>query len=448
MWTFRYDQNYKNLKKILTKEIENLKKTGQFEIAFKVAELVGNYAAALSCLLLAGSKEEYEELKVKFFDQKVFSYGNYIVELNTFNLDKDEKYKYKVSYHKVLDNHTGEPFLFSNQEFKLKNETKLIKNNSKGLRKKTAAFGENMFEQYVIEETGNLVEIINIINQKIEHYYGIDNADEKRGKTVKLKEFMETTHIHTDVKQGDEQANEKTNLVSYIHFHEVNENVAYDASIYENDAILIGDYEMTGDLAEDQPMESEDKWGKACPPAQGVVLNANSSVSVDFKTALVNSWTVEFYMICNGNGVFLTLGNLSISVEDMKVKFRNEGVKIDPIVVKDYAFETTYMHFCFIFENDNIKFLFQGSLSEVILVTPSVCYKLVFGNGFYGVITEIRVWNVLLSDSFIRDHMGVPLNVLLDKKSKIKMKINKSEEKKGAKMGLQSKFISRIWVWN
>ena len=228
IWKLNYDQSVEHIKNILIKEVTILIKYGQYDMAIKLLELLGDYPKVLNLLILSSSFEEYEKLRTLFQTKKCLSFTDNLFINNAFSLmsQSDPLNPYKMNhYNKVFDKYEGEHFIFGANQNKLSVKSidqiknKIQKTNSKipNIQKKIAGYGESLFK--IFAEVFNVsikkyetVEICSLILQKIEHYYGVKNTIKNSDMNQKTKQGFQDYTVPLEQLQSYNNPNNNTNI--------------------------------------------------------------------------------------------------------------------------------------------------------------------------------------------------------------------------------------------
>ena len=275
IWKLNYDSKYQQIKDLLIKELKILIEFGQYHLALKILELLGDYPKAISLLLISTSAEDFDKLKIKFEAREALNFTDNLMVNSLFNFkikeekkenDKENNEKNNLfdgidignfiqpkeelnineekmqHYHKVFDNYEGEHFIFGVnlnefninyiENIKTKVEEKIgprKKGNDEGIQKRIINFGEKPFNIYtedfsISKKQNQVIEIYSLVLQKIENYYGIINHLSKNEKE-KLKRKMTfynynlsleniNSQINTDDNEGINTSSKR--LLSYV----------------------------------------------------------------------------------------------------------------------------------------------------------------------------------------------------------------------------------------
>lgn len=189
IWRFNYDHSIEYIKNILIGECNILINYGQFDIAMKILELLGDYPKAINLLLLSSSKEEYDKLRILFQAKSCLSYTDNLLINNVFYMKNKSETDNMKHYSKVFDNYKGESFAFGAnlERFNILSiqdaVNKINKKNShiSNMQKKILSFGETPFAQYtqmynMETDKQDLLSICTLIVQKIDQFYGYRNT--------------------------------------------------------------------------------------------------------------------------------------------------------------------------------------------------------------------------------------------------------------------------------
>ena len=228
IWRFNYDSNYEFIKDILIKESKLLIEYGQFNLALKILELLGDYPLALNLLLVSTSPEDFDMIRIKFEAKESLNFTDNLLINHLYSFSKDapknnNNTKLDIGnifgnnqninlpnmnedkmehYHKVFDNYEGEHFIFgSNQnEFQI-NYIKDIKQKVEkkkpvqlgldhGIQKRNLSYRERPFTLYsddynIAQRQFQVIEICSLVLQKIQNYYGV-KSDLSKDEKVKM----------------------------------------------------------------------------------------------------------------------------------------------------------------------------------------------------------------------------------------------------------------------
>ena len=237
IWKLNYDSNLEYIKDILIRQCKLLIEYGQYNLALKILELLGDYPLALNLLLISTSPEDFDVLRIKFEAKESLNFTDNLTINHLFNFSKNEQNKNNTQnaqkidmgnifgetsgelpnmnedkmehYHKIFDNYEGEHFIFgANQnEFKINYIENIQQslankiNNNKGIdsgfQRRILNFGETPFNLYSDDFNISVgqyqtLQICSLILQKIENYYGLGttSSKEEREKVNKKITFF------------------------------------------------------------------------------------------------------------------------------------------------------------------------------------------------------------------------------------------------------------------
>ena len=347
IWKLNYDSNLEYIKDILTKQCKLLIEYGQYNMALKILELLGDYPLALNLLLLSTSPEDFDVLRIKFEAKESLNFTDNLTINHLFNFSKNEQNKNNARksqtidmgnifgatsgelpnmnedkmehYHKIFDNYEGEHFIFgANQnEFKInyiENIQQMLANkiNNKrgiddGFQRRILNFGETPFVLYsddynISERQYQTLQICSLILQKIENYYGITNTlskDEKEKFNKKVTFFNYNlslsrmgTNNKKDLKEEDfdTESKPKKNVpfVKREEMEDITINESTDLDEITEDKYLSAYYHMDrgiGDTIEDASMY-QNHAKISCIYNNPNALKKSATVKVDKKEDL------------------------------------------------------------------------------------------------------------------------------------------------------------------
>jgi hypothetical protein len=384
IWKLHYDHSFEYIKNILIGECNILISYGQFDLALKILELLGDYPKAINLLLISSTKDEYEKIKVLFTAKGCLSYTDNLLINNVFQAMKNSSSANLTNYNKYLDSYKGEPFIFgANQDkfniLSIKDAVyKINKKNShiSNFSKKILSYGETPFQQYVKlynRETSQyeFLNICNLILQKIDQFYGHKNTIYEKSNTgskqvgftdysvplSNLKPQGADSQLQTGYEEDDhsidhnaEEINENLFLSAYYHCDKGNGNLVEDISDNNLEGVLSltqpsplnepmssnnlqednsmikyeekENYYWTNVLEEFEPLEYEDKWGRKSPGSHAIKFSIKIGTNLKIKhTSVLNHFKRKFTV-----EFWLKIYNINVSIfskESLSLELHN-----------------------------------------------------------------------------------------------------------------------------
>jgi hypothetical protein len=347
IWKLNYDSNLEYIKDILIKQCKLLIEYGQYNLALKILELLGDYPLALNLLLISTSPEDFDALRIKFEAKESLNFTDNLIINHLFNFSKNEKNKNNSRksqnidmgnifgatsgelpnmnedkmehYHKIFDNYEGEHFIFgANQnEFKIKyieNIQQMLANkiNNKngidtGFQRRILNFGETPFNLYSDDYNISIgqyqtLQICSLILQKLENYYGLDNTSSKEEKEKLNKKITffnynlslsRTGTLNKKLKEEDFDTESKTKkntpFVKREEMEDIALNETTDLDDITEDKYLSAYYHMDrgiGDTIEDVSIYQNHAKISCIYNNQNPIIKKSVTVKVDKKEDL------------------------------------------------------------------------------------------------------------------------------------------------------------------
>ena len=272
---------------------------------------------------------------------------------------------------------------------------------------------------------------------------------------------------------GGEDLNQETNLLILWRFDEGNGKQVEDLSNFEINAAIELKSERENDeiwnaLDDGDPLELEDKWGKKCPAQFAINLYKDEIMVRASKKSWgvenVKQFTVEFWLkprtkqgtifdlcglVCSLSDLFIKLSYKSKDVhlleekkEGMTIKSEfqeddfgaaNPNKSNDSKQMKENFWNHVAITFSTAEEKNLIIYLNCIEIFYGKTILPFDLFKesnLCLGRDvFIGEITEFRLWRNMLELSEIKENYRTPLEIVMEKKKKIKIVINKEKKK-------------------
>ena len=193
-----------------------------------------------------------------------------------------------------------------------------------------------------------------------------------------------------------------------------------------------------------EPLDYEDKWGRRSPPAHTIIFTKKLKTKIVINNSkslshIPDKFTIELWVkLKDLNNVNIwSKEALAFDINQGLFKLSFHGQEIPGEEIRKYNLSLDkFIH---------VAFLYNKALQNIIVLLncePVVQFNfilsgidsnspLIFGNEkFDGEMTEIRIWNERLPINFIKENYKIPLPILADFKSKLKMNIDVKEKKR------------------
>ena len=220
----------------------------------------------------------------------------------------------------------------------------------------------------------------------------------------------------------------------------------------ENEENKINDESIwTNVLEEFEPIEYEDKWGRKGTGAHAIKFSSifllipeslNTSFKIKHNSQLAHfakKFTAEFWIKLFSIDVEIFQKDiLKISLQNNQFICIINNKIIPPVKLKDYNIICDkWTHLAISYKKKEGKLKIFLNCEEVLYFSTNNLDELgkkgeiIFGNSnLEGEITEIRIWNQVIPIKFLTNNHKSPLPILAENKRKLKMKINKQDDKK------------------
>ena len=200
----------------------------------------------------------------------------------------------------------------------------------------------------------------------------------------------------------------------------------------------------SGVLELNNPLEFEDKWGRKVPQPHSIIFKKELKTKITIKYSksfyhLTDKFTIEFWIKFNdiSSADILKIDALNFDLFNGIFKITCHKQEIPEENIKEYTLPVgEFIHLCLLYKRTSqcLSILINcEEISKFNFLIPDEKKKvsIVFGNGnFEGEIAEIRFWNKKMPLEYIKENYKMPLPILSETKSKLKMNIKNIKKNK------------------
>lgn len=450
----------KNLHKEFSKEM-------RFDYALKCAEITGNHSQAAETLFILSqinSNNPEELLKLQAKLGKEFSKGTQkLVEIIDFgkNLDSKTSVSEMVT---AFNDGAKSPW---DIDFSLSTDIdidtvssfksgEVFDTDISSLNRVDLGFDKQAFS-YQVNVTKNDEEKENmpsVTNDTIEHFIGFGSLDTAGTSNEPANEMMgeDTRRDNEDYEDplDADEAYENIEDVKYLmvlwRFDQGGGAKIMDLSENKNNGNILRGGAMlsnedaagiweAGELSPGEPLDFEDEWGKSAPPNWALIFSGNEALRTRGSknlSKLKGHFTFQVWLKIDEFKEFILFKR---QAEDFNVRFKEPGLievsrehnirNILSFQLLEEIKQEEWVHVSIIYrqiqpdeqENDNcgLKILFNGSIvyedSKLNFKKPLLeTDGLIFLDGYTGCFTELRFWNINLSQNIIQQTYKRPLD--------------------------------------
>jgi hypothetical protein len=415
-----HDYNYKLERKLMEKLAPQLERVGQLQLAGRCYALTRNFEELLRLVLQLGSltAEEHSDLAVRLGQGSVVKVPK-VSEVIT--LDRCELENLPIS--EVADL----------------------------LERRKAGYGETLF---LVETTAH-EELCTPVAENLGQFLGYSslfNAD--FNEAAQHKAYIPPMTINRPTGQRGAidgsagkfpqeiaeaaELTEEEILVAYLHCDEGRGPTISDVvtgKTWDVDPEIWGDQILDG-----EPLEREDKWGKAAPPAYALETSSNCKLSlVDLSDRAITPFCIEAWVRpYSPDGTLFTFlpNKLVLSVLNLRLYVHDRSIPLEAAVTLQ-----TWQHIALSYEDQRVSLYLNGALVSTIEEQMPGFSDLVVGEGYEGSFTEVRIWKKPRTQAELAENMHGPLEILSEKRKKkwAAIKISKTSNAIGGKLAHPSK---------
>mmetsp|Transcript_32731 Transcript_32731/g.56958 ORF Transcript_32731/g.56958 Transcript_32731/m.56958 type:complete len:914 (-) Transcript_32731:778-3519(-) len=378
-----HDYNYKLELKLMQKLAPQLERVGQLKLAGRCYALTRNYEELLKLVLQLGSlsAEEHSDLADRLGQGSIVK----IPKINDMlKLDRCEL------------------------------ENLPIKEVSVVLERQKLSYGEAAF----LVETFNHEELNTPVSDNLSQFLGYNSLHEPLKRT--LPAFVEE----------EAEPTEEDLLVVYLHCDEGRGSTIADVitgKTWDVNPEIWGDQILDG-----EPLEKEDKWGKAAPAAYSLEVSGDCKLSLtDLSDRAITPFCIEVWVRpYSPDGALFTFYPIKLVISNFKLRLI---IHDRPVPLEVELSQHNWQHLALSYEAQVVNLYLNGTLASTIEEQLPGFSDLTLGEEFEGSFTELRVWKKPRTIGEISENMHGPLEILSEKRKKkwAAIKINKTTTSTG-----------------